>query len=91
MSISHSAAGVMARSSRTAFGDGAIGFVQHPAVVAQPPGKPPAGPGPCRYVLCGREAFGMLLEALDAEEFAADRFFRLLRENRCRRSERAKD
>ena len=33
----------------------------------------------------------MLLEPLDAEEFSADQLFRLPRENRRRRSERAKD
>ena len=56
--------------------DGAIGGQQNPAVVAQPRGQGPAGNGPRRDALGGGEAFGMLLETLDAEELGADGIFR---------------
>ncbi len=56
-------------------GDRAIGFEQSPAVVSQPCRKRPAGPRLWRNAFCGREALGMLLEALDAEEIRADWLF----------------
>ena len=52
--------------------DGAIGRQQDPAVVAQPRRQRPAGNRPRRDPLSGGEAFGMLLETLDAEELGAD-------------------
>ena len=62
--------------------DGAIRGEQHPAVVAQPLRQRPTGAGPRRHALGSREALGMLLEALDAEELGADRLFGVPRDGR---------
>jgi len=53
--------------------DGAIRAEQGPFVVSKPRGKRSADPGPQRDALRGREALGMLLEALRAEQFRSDR------------------
>jgi len=56
-------------------GDGTVRLEQHPAVVSQPRRERPAPLGSGRHRLCCGEAFGMLLQALDAEELRADRLF----------------
>ena len=56
-------------------GDGAIRFEQDPAVFPQPCRQPSSGGRPRRDRLRSSEALGMLLEALDAEQFRADRLF----------------
>ena len=61
-------------------GGGAICLEQHPAVVPQPFCQPSASAPSGRDPLGLREAFGMLLEAFDAEQFRANRFVRFLRE-----------
>ncbi len=53
--------------------DGAIRIEQGPFVVSKPRGKRSTDPGPRRDALRGREALGMLLEALRAEQFRSDR------------------
>ena len=70
--------------------DGAIGGEQHPAVVPQPCRQRTAGSRPRRDALGRREALGMLLEALDAEELAADRLFGIPRDARRQPPERAR-
>ena len=61
-------------------GGGSIRFEQHPAVVPQPVRQPSASATPGRDLLSPREALGVLLEALDAEEFRTNRFVCFLRE-----------
>ena len=72
-------------------GDRAIRFEQHPAVVSQPCRQRPTSPGPRRDALSSREALAVLFEALDAEEFAADRLFGVPRGSRPPTREAAKD
>ncbi len=72
-------------------GDRAIRLEQHPAVVPEPCRQRPTGSGPWRDALSSREALGMLLEALDAEELRADRLFGIPRDSRPPTREAAKD
>ena len=60
-------------------GDGAIRGEQHPAVVPEPCRQRSTRPGLRRNALGRRQTLGMLLQALDAEQFAADRLFGLVR------------
>src|SRR5260370_13005486 len=52
--------------------DGAIGVEQGLVVVSEPLGKRSADPRSLRDALRGRQALGMLLEALRAEQFRSD-------------------
>ena len=72
-------------------GDGAIRSEEHPVVVAEPRRQPSTGPRLQCDALGDREAVGMLLEALDAEELRANRLFGLSRGCRRRACQAGKD
>src|SRR3990172_700888 len=55
--------------------DGAIGVEQDRFILLQPDGERPPARRACGDRLCRREALGMLLETLDAEELLADGLF----------------
>jgi len=55
--------------------DGAVGSEESAAVVDEPRQQAPPAARVVRYALRGREALGVLLESLDAEELSADGLF----------------
>jgi hypothetical protein len=71
-------------------GDGTIGLEQHPAVVCEPSCQRPAGRWFRSNALSGRKTLRMLFEPFDAEQFAPNRFFSILREYSPRTPEGAK-
>jgi len=71
--------------------DGAIRGEQHPAVIPEPRHQRSTDPRPWRHALRRREAFGMLLQALDAEQFAADGLFGFARGSGRQTFEELKD
>ena len=71
---------------------GAVRFEQYPAVVPQPFCQMAAAAWSGRDVLSFRQTLGILLEALDAEQFCANRFVVGIRLETCRSTlERAED
>ncbi len=57
------------------FRDGAVGSKENAAVVDEPRQQAPPAARVVRYALRGREALGVLLESLNAEELSADGLF----------------
>ncbi len=63
-------------------GDRAIGGQQHPVIVAQAPVQRPATGAARLHPLGNRQTLGVLLEALDAEQFGANRIIGIDRKRR---------